>query len=261
MNRAKPNRYNFTEEVLCLNCYRTGHHRHSCPYQGIVACSICFMTNVFTQNCNCKFPQKPKPRQTLRFVEDHLMVVDVEIQGREFEALINPSSKVTKIGNIVLNWLYERGYSSKEQHPSHLTIPIVTHGKPIELTCKVQRFLENSLELGTDFLARQGFKFQLGNIQLDSKRSPVMKSSDQYEHLYNMEPWGDSLRQYLERKNQNHQSYNRKRKTDDKGNHTTYTKTKCTSKSKSPRSLRSVVVQDKKKEEGLLPKVRPNNLS
>lgn len=241
MNRSNRSRFNFTEEDLCLNCYRTGHHRHSCPYQGIVACSICFMANVFTQNCNCKNSQKPRARQALRFVEDHLMFIDVEIYGHKFEALINTSSKVTKIGNIVLNWLYEKGYSSEEQHPSHLKIPIVTHGKPIELTCKVLRFLENSVELGTDFLTRQGFKFQLGSIQLDSKRSPVMKNPRHYDHLYNMEPWGDALKQYLDRKNSSHNSDNRKR--------TSYIpRGKRIYKSKSTHYMRSVIVQQHENE-------------
>lgn len=214
MNHSKSNRYHFTEEDLCLNCYRTGHHRYACPNQGIIACSICFMSNVFTKNCNCKNPQKPRPRQTLRFVKDHLMFVDVEIHGREFPALINTSSKITKIGNTVLNWLLEVGYSSKEEYPSKLTIPILTHGQPIELSCKVQRFLENHLELGTDFLTRQGFKFQLGNIQLDSHLSPIMESPKQYEYLYSMRPWGSKLQHYLDRKRSNETSVSRKRKID-----------------------------------------------
>lgn len=75
-------------------------------------------------------------------------------------------------------------------------------GQPLELTCKVQRFLEHSLELGSDFMKHHGFKFQLGNIQLDSRCSPVMKTPKSYEYLYDMEPWGNDLRQYLENKRQ-----------------------------------------------------------
>lgn len=247
MHRLKYNRYDFVEEDLCLNCYRTGHHRQSCSHQGIIACSICFMANVFTKGCNCKDPQKPKSRQTLRFVEDHIMFVDVEIHGREFAALINPSSKITKIGNQVLVWLFERGYSSREEHPSHLTIPIITHGQPIELTCKVQRFLETSLELGTDFLVRQGFKFQLGNIQLDSRRSPIMKTPNDYEYLYNMKPWGESLNRYLERKHGSQKPKERKRKNDDKGEPKSITpKIKRTSKPRSSPSIKSVVIEQSK---------------
>lgn len=235
MNRA--NYHKFIEEDLCLNCYRTGHHRQSCTYQGIIACSICFRANVFTQTCNCKKPHKPKPKQTLRFVEDNLMYIDVEIHGREFQALINTSSKITRIGNTVLNWLFERGYSSKEEHPSYLTIPIITHGQPIKITCKVQRFLENSMELGTDFLARQGFKFQLGNLQLDSRRSPIMRGPSQYEYLYNMKPWGDTLKHYLERK----ESYynHRKRRIDDEREYTPKINRK--SDSRSPQRMLSAV--------------------
>lgn len=247
MNRTKYKRYDFIEEDLCLNCYHTGHHRQSCPNQGIIACSICFLANVFTKGCNCKNPQHPKSRQTLRFVEDHIMFVDVEIHGREFPALINPSSKITKIGNTVLNWLFERGYSSREEHPSYLTIPIITHGQPIKLKCKVQSFLEASLELGTDFLARQGFKFQLGNIQLDSRRSPIMKTPNEYEYLYNMKPWGEYLNRYLERKHEIQPPKDRKRRNDDKGEPKYVTpKIKRSSKSRSPPSIRSVVIHQGK---------------
>lgn len=59
-------------EILCLNCYRTGHCRNDpCPNPGIVACSQCFLVNVFTQRCNCQNPQKPRPLQTLRLVGEH----------------------------------------------------------------------------------------------------------------------------------------------------------------------------------------------
>lgn len=202
MNRANHTTDSTQRDLLCLNCYRTGHHRFACKNQGIIACSICFLSNVFTQRCNHQKPQNqnPIPRQTLRFVHGNIMYVDVDVYGQTFEALVNPSSKVTKIGISVLEWLYELGHSSKEEHPSHLRVPLLTMGQPIELICKVTRFLENPLELGTDFMVRHGFKFQLGNIQIDSKRSPIMKNPTSFEYLYNMEPWGDDLRSYLNRK-------------------------------------------------------------
>lgn len=93
MNRAKDHNH-FTENNLCLNCYQTGHHRYACPNHGIVACSICFLTNISTQKCNHKNPQSQTylPRQNLRFVEGSLMYIDVDIYGRKFEALINSST-------------------------------------------------------------------------------------------------------------------------------------------------------------------------
>lgn len=190
--------------VLCLNCYRTGHRRQDpCPNQGIVSCSKCFLTNVFSKTCNCHYPQKPRPPQALRLVGDSgapRIFIDLEIHGRYFEALINTASTETQIGNTVLKWLLELGYSSHQDHPKYIRVPIKNNGHPVEINCKVQRYLEYPLEIGMDYICQSGFSFQMGTIKVTSKHSPIMRNPNHYDYLYNLQPHGMALKRYLERK-------------------------------------------------------------
>ena len=124
------------ESVLCLNCFRSGHHRQDpCTNPGIIACSRCFLVNVFSKTCNCHDRLKPKPPQALRLAgasNAPLMFMDLQIHGRNYEVLINTSLTESRIGNNVLKWLFELGYSSQDAYPTKLKVPItLNNGRTI----------------------------------------------------------------------------------------------------------------------------------
>lgn len=201
------NRKNFDEkpeDVLCLNCYKTGHRRHDpCPNSSIMACSRCFRRDVISDMCNCRNRDKPNPPQTLRFVKGNvhpLLFIDVEIRGRYYEAVINTRAEESIIGNSVFKWLTELGYSSNDQR--RITVPIKIVGPPIDLKCKIERYLEYPLEIGMDYLFQKGLTFGFLNVFLNSKYSPVSTYPNETNYVYDLVPEGLPLREYLERKGQ-----------------------------------------------------------
>lgn len=193
------------EDILCLNCYQTGHRRQDpCPNSSLIGCSNCLRREVLTSMCNCKDHDKPDPPQTLRFVKGKsggvLIFIDVEIRGKYFETVINTRAEETLIGNSVYTWLLQLGYSSKDER--RITVPIKVIGPALDLKCKIQKFLEYPIEIGTDFIFSKGFTFGLFNVFLDSRRSPVANTPNEVNYLYDLVPDGLALRRYLERKGQ-----------------------------------------------------------
>lgn len=188
--------------TLCLNCYGLGHRRETCLDQGIIACSRCFLLNRFTKSCKCdQTDDKMSPTgQVFRMAGDPdkpLFYADVHILFKNFEAQISTGQSECTINHHMAKWLQELTDLNKEVLV-YMMVPITHRNETIEINCKVIRYQEHEIILGTEYLMKKRFTFTFDRIILN-ERSIVLPHSRQLQRVYNLSPRGDALRRYIKK--------------------------------------------------------------
>lgn len=191
--------------TLCLNCYGLGHRRGGCPEVGIIACSHCFIVNRFTKSCNCRKENTLSinpPPQVFRLAGDPekpLFYADIKISFKAFEAQISTGQSECTINHHLMKWLVELTELSEddvEQDTSYITVPITHRNETLSMKCKVVRYQEREIILGTEYLMKKGFTFTFDRINLN-QNSIVLEHPRQIQRVYNLVPEGAELRRFV----------------------------------------------------------------
>lgn len=189
--------------LLCLHCYGLGHRR-PCSEPGILACSRCFTLNRFTVSCNCrnKHEQFVKPPgQLYRMAGDPakpLFYMDIMIVFRRFEAQVSNGQTTSTINHHLAKWLEELTElvdDEVEHDDQHMVVPINHRGDTIRILCKVVRYQEQEIILGTDYQMKKGFSSTMDRITL-TQDSIVLSHPREIQYVYNL-PQGEPLRRFI----------------------------------------------------------------
>lgn len=189
--------------LLCLNCYDFGHRR-PCYEPGIIACSKCYTLNRFTNGCNCTVPNPfsiNPSGQVYRMAGDPekpLFYMDVMIGFRMFEAQISNGQGTSTINHHLAKWLEgltELVRDDIEHGADHVMVPINHRGETIKILCKIVRYQEHEIILGTDYQMKKGFNSTVDNITLTHK-SIVLSHPREIQYVYNL-PSKEKLKRFV----------------------------------------------------------------
>lgn len=190
----------------CFHCYKLGHSsREACPNDGLIACTRCFRTYVFSNGCNCLDKRQPEPCQVLRLIgkpKAPRWFTDLKIRDQTFPAMLNSSISRCRVSSVFANWWNSLKPNKNAQDANMILLEIQRKGRCIRITCDVTADFEDDLhiQIGTELMTFLGYTLTMENISVKSNHSPVLSTPYEIEYVYNLPTVGVDLRDYLIRK-------------------------------------------------------------
>lgn len=134
----------------CFRCYQRDHPpQDDCPNEGLIACTRCFRTYVFSKGCNCLDKRQPEPCQVLRLIgkpKAPRWFTDVKIRDKIFPALLNSSITRCRVSSKFAEWWNSFESSKPSPHNNMIILEIQRKGRHIQITCDITDNFEDDLQ-------------------------------------------------------------------------------------------------------------------
>lgn len=187
----------------CFQCYNPDHASEECTSHGPISCSRCFRLNVLTESCNCQDRCEPPPSQVLRLAGKKIAprwYVDLNVNNREFAALINPTIERGQVSLGFAKWLRSVSKNNSNSSSDTVTFEITRKELILEITCDVSEHQTDEIHIGADLMMFLGYKFSMEDVSIDSNQSYIASSPYEVNYAYNLPGKAKDLRLYLQAK-------------------------------------------------------------
>lgn len=189
---------------VCRKCFQTDHKRQHCKETPVIACTTCFLMNVFTTLC-CENGDREEiagKRLIFRLAgSPPRLFADVNVLTMNIPALFDPGSKRSRIdGRLAKDLLTFQVFSDTPNFfktPTGMKVPIGLKGEVIWIDCEVTSIEPTiHLALGADYFQKKPYEVTFENITLNSTKNWATKHHEDRQYVYNTHRGAD-LRKWL----------------------------------------------------------------